>query len=72
MIVKSEPINEKRVGFTGYRFDGKAIISGTGNLFEDHIEFKSSPVYDPVSFGCLCGAQKQVAKQPAAGPEPLT
>jgi len=70
LVVKSEPINEKKAGFVGYRHDGKAIIAGTAKLFKGHIEFDSAPVYDPVRFGCLCGAPKKISRPPKPAPRP--
>lgn len=60
MVVKSELTSERRAGLVGYRHDGKAIISGIADRCDDHIEFDSSPVYDRVEFGCLCGAPKKI------------
>lgn len=70
LVVKSEPINERKAGFVGYRHDGKAIIAGTAQLFESYIEFDSAAVYDPVKFGCLCGGSKRIPKGPQPGPLP--
>ncbi|MCK4822832.1 hypothetical protein KA005_44125 [bacterium] len=69
MVVKSEPISDKKAGFVGYRHDGKAIIAGEATLYEDHIEVHSSPVYGRVKFGCLCGGEKRLKRPPKAGPE---
>jgi hypothetical protein len=70
LVVRTEPISDRKAGFVGYRGDGKAIIAGTVDIFEDHIEVESNPVYGKVKFGCLCGAQKKIAKPPKPAPTP--
>jgi len=69
MVVKSEPLNDRKAGFVGYRKDGKAIIAGEATLYEDHIEVHSSPVYSGVKFNCLCGAEKKQNRPPKAAPQ---
>jgi hypothetical protein len=72
MVVRTEVVDRNVVGFTAYRPDGKAIISGEGTVEEDHVEFRFAPLYRRVRFACYC-AHRGGAKNmppPKAVPTP--
>ena len=70
MVVRAEVIDDADIGFTAYRSDGKAMISGEMTVYEDHFKLRFGPVYRRVQLGCRCahtgGAQGSPPAQ--AGP----
>ena len=69
MVVRAEVIDKNDIGFTAYRSDGKAIISGEATVYSDHIDFRTDPIYRHVKFACTCtyrtGGQKYPPPQAA-------